>query len=42
MNGSSSQRWNVLAFSFTVLVAAIVIVGSLWVMHSASLNMMSR
>jgi cytochrome o ubiquinol oxidase operon protein cyoD len=42
MNGSSSQRWNVLAFSFTVLVAAIVIVGSLWVMHNASLNMMSR
>ena len=42
MNGSSSQRWNVLAFSFTVLVAAIVIVGSLWVMHNASLNMMPR
>jgi cytochrome o ubiquinol oxidase operon protein cyoD len=42
MDGSSSQRWNVLAFSFTVLIACIVIAGSLWIMHNVSLNMMSR
>ncbi|MEK6357374.1 MAG: cytochrome o ubiquinol oxidase subunit IV [Burkholderia cenocepacia] len=42
MNGSSGQRWNVMAFSYTVLTAAIVIVGTLWVMHNVSMNMMSR
>jgi cytochrome o ubiquinol oxidase operon protein cyoD len=42
MDGSSSQRWNVLAFSYTVLTAVILIVGSLWIMHNVSMNMMSR
>ncbi|WP_415868363.1 cytochrome o ubiquinol/quinol oxidase subunit IV, partial [Burkholderia ubonensis] len=42
MNTSSSQRWNVMAFSYTVLTAAILIVGTLWVMHNVSMNMMSR
>ena len=42
MNGKSSQRWNVLAFSYTVLTAVILIVGTLWIMHNVSMNMMSR
>jgi cytochrome o ubiquinol oxidase operon protein cyoD len=42
MNTSSSQRWNVTAFGFTVLTVAIVIGGTLWVMHNVSMNMMSR
>ncbi|AOJ05335.1 MULTISPECIES: cytochrome o ubiquinol oxidase subunit IV [Burkholderia] len=42
MNGSSGQRWNVMAFSYTVLTAAILIVGTLWVMHNVGMNMMSR
>jgi cytochrome o ubiquinol oxidase operon protein cyoD len=42
MNGSSSQRWNVMAFAYTVLTALILIVGSLWIMHNVSMNMMSR
>ncbi|AFQ47176.1 cytochrome o ubiquinol oxidase subunit IV [Burkholderia cepacia] len=42
MNTSSSQRWNVMAFSYTVLTALILIVGTLWVMHNVSMNMMSR
>ena len=42
MNTSSSQRWNVMAFGFTVLTAVILIVGSLWIMHNVSMNMMSR
>lgn len=42
MNGSSSQRWNVMAFSFTVLTAVILIIGSLWIMHNVAFNMMSR
>ncbi|MEM5383596.1 cytochrome o ubiquinol oxidase subunit IV [Paraburkholderia phymatum] len=42
MNGSSSQRWNLTAFAYTVLTAVIVIGGTLWVMHNVSMNMMSR
>lgn len=42
MNASSEQRWNVMAFGFTVLTAFILIVGSLWIMHNVSINMMSR
>jgi cytochrome o ubiquinol oxidase operon protein cyoD len=42
MNTSSSQRWNVVAFGFTVLVAVIVIGGTLWVLHNVGHHMMSR
>ncbi len=42
MNTSSSQRWNLTAFIYTVLTVVIVIVGSLWIMHNVSVNMMSR
>jgi cytochrome o ubiquinol oxidase operon protein cyoD len=42
MNSSSEQRWNVMAFGFTVLTAVILIGGSVWIMHNVSMNMMSR
>src|SRR5258708_18448187 len=34
MNTSSSQRWNVAAFGFTVMVAVIVIGGTVVVLHN--------
>jgi cytochrome o ubiquinol oxidase operon protein cyoD len=40
MNGSSEQRWNVMAFAFTVVTVAIVVGGTLWVMYNANKNMM--
>ena len=40
MNASSEQRWNVMAFVFTVVVVAIVVGGTLWVMHNANILMM--
>ena len=39
MDRSAEQRWNVLAFSFTVLILAIVVAGSVWIMHNATSNM---
>ncbi|WP_124983308.1 cytochrome o ubiquinol oxidase subunit IV [Ralstonia solanacearum] len=42
LDGSSAQRWNVMAFLFTLLILAIVIVGSLWVMHNMNVNMMTH
>jgi len=40
MNTHSEQRWNVVAFGFAVLTLAILIIGSLWIMHNISVNMM--
>jgi cytochrome o ubiquinol oxidase subunit IV len=42
MNTSSGQRWNIVAFAYTVLTVLIVIVGTLWVMHNVTVQMMSR
>jgi cytochrome o ubiquinol oxidase operon protein cyoD len=40
MDRSSAQRWNVMVFAFSVLIIAIVVVGSLWVLHNMNANMM--
>lgn len=42
MNASSEQRWNVMAFAFTVMTVVILIIGTLFIMHDTSINMMSR
>ena len=39
MDRSSEQRWNVVAFGFTVFMLAIVVAGSIWIMHNATSNM---
>ena len=40
MNAASSRSWNMVAFVFTVIVVAILIAGSLWVMYHLNANMM--
>ena len=40
LDSSSEQRWNVMAFVFTLLILFIVLAGSLWVMHNMNANMM--
>jgi cytochrome o ubiquinol oxidase operon protein cyoD len=40
MNTSSEERWNLVALVFTVLIIAIVVVGSLWIMYNLNVNMM--
>ena len=42
MNGSSAQRWNVMAFVFTVLSVIVLVAGTIFIMHDTSINMMSR
>ncbi|WP_322046008.1 cytochrome o ubiquinol oxidase subunit IV [Paraburkholderia sp. J67] len=42
LNTSSGQGWNVLSLAYTVLAAAFLIFGTMWVMHNVSMNMMSR
>jgi cytochrome o ubiquinol oxidase subunit IV len=41
MNGSSAQRWNLMAFLFAVLIVVILVGGSLWIMHHLNDNMMA-
>lgn len=40
LNTSSSERWNLVAFAFTVLIIAILVVGSVWIMWNLNQNMM--
>lgn len=40
MNSSSEQRWNVIAFVYTILTIAILLIGSVWVMNYLHFNMM--
>ena len=42
VNLSRDQRWNVVAFGYTVLTALLLIIGTVWVMHNVSMHMMSR
>ena len=40
MNSSSEQRWNVIAFVYTILCIAVLLIGSVWIMNYLHLNMM--
>ena len=40
MNSSSEQRWNVIAFIYTVLCISVLLVGSVWIMNYLHYNMM--
>lgn len=40
MNASEEQRWNVIAFTYTILTIAILLIGSVWVMNYLHFNMM--
>lgn len=38
----AKPRWNVITFLFMVLVVAIIIGGSFWIMHNLDYNVMER
>jgi cytochrome o ubiquinol oxidase subunit IV len=40
MNGEASRSWTMAALVFTVIVVAILVVGSLWIMAHLDANMM--
>ncbi len=40
MNGRSEGGWTMLALIFTILIVAIALAGSLWVMYHLNTNMM--
>ncbi len=40
LNSSSEARWNVLAMVFTVLIMALFVGGSIWIMHNLNIRMM--
>jgi cytochrome o ubiquinol oxidase subunit IV len=41
MNTKSEGGWTMMALIFTVIIVAIALVGSLWVMHHLNTNMMT-
>ena len=42
MNSKSDEGWNLTAFVFAVLIIAIVVIGSIWIMWNLNYNMMIR
>jgi cytochrome o ubiquinol oxidase operon protein cyoD len=40
MNTRSEGGWTIMALIFTIVIVAIALVGSLWVMHHLNTNMM--
>ncbi|WLF84664.1 cytochrome o ubiquinol oxidase subunit IV [Moraxella sp. ZY210820] len=40
MNSSPEQRWNVIAFTYTILTIAALLIGSVWIMNYLHSNMM--
>jgi len=40
MNASKEGRWNLLPFLFTLVIVAILLGGSLWIMYNLNYNMM--
>lgn len=42
MNSKSDEGWNLTAFVFTILIIAIVVIGSIWIMWNLNYNMMVR
>jgi cytochrome o ubiquinol oxidase operon protein cyoD len=40
LDTSSSERWNVMALLFTVLIMVILLAGSIWIMYNLRVRMM--
>lgn len=40
LNTSTQGRWNLMPFLFTIVVAAVLVGGSLWIMYNLNYNMM--
>jgi cytochrome o ubiquinol oxidase operon protein cyoD len=39
---SSDDKWNLVAFCFTIFIICIVVTGSLWIMYNLNYNMVSH
>jgi cytochrome o ubiquinol oxidase subunit IV len=39
---TSQQRWDSLAFAYTLLCMLFLVIGTVWVMHNVAMNMMAR
>lgn len=38
---ASGQAWNLMALIYTLLIVALIVGGSLWIMHSTQMHMMA-
>ena len=39
---TSYDKWNLVAFAFTILIICLVVAGSLWIMYNLNYNMVSH
>lgn len=40
LHKKSKPHWNMIIFSFTLLIVAFLVIGSLWIMYHLNMNMM--
>ncbi len=40
LDSSPSQRWNVMILIYTLVIIALLVVGTLWIMYNTSIRMM--
>lgn len=40
LHKKSKPHWNMIVFSFTLLIVAFLVIGSLWIMYHLNVNMM--
>ena len=39
-SNKADKQWNIIALIFTIIVAAVIVIGSLWIMYNLNYNMM--
>lgn len=42
LNRSSEQRWNVVVLAYTIIILAILVGASVWIMYHLNYNMMGK
>lgn len=42
LGAESKPRWNLMAFMFAILVVAILVIGTMWIMYNLDYNMMEH
>lgn len=40
LDASPSQRWNVMAFAYTLVIILFLVAGTLWIMYNTGIRMM--
>ncbi|WMY96724.1 MAG: cytochrome o ubiquinol oxidase subunit IV [Arsenophonus sp.] len=40
INATSNKNWNIISLIFTIVIIAIIVIGSIWIMYNLNINML--